>query len=286
MQRILVTTDFSANSKKAIRFAIQLASQTNIELLFYNVVVGVSIPSAFSNLHYTPFDALEVKKHQKKLEKFIETIYKDSNLTPINYKCVCELGNGIGNKIISYAKESKADFICVSARGAGVLNKLFGTTSSHLITDSPIPVFVIPNNYRIQPIKTICYASDIENIDMEIREVIALATSVKAKVKVLHYDYAVHLKGDKEKLNALALKYETDDINFHYRKTNPISPLNDQLREGILVMKPSLVVLFTKQNRSWFDRLFEPTTSTDMSFNAKTPLLVFRKKTNKMDTIR
>jgi hypothetical protein len=65
---------------------------------------------------------------------------------------------------------------------------------------------------------------------------------------------------------------------FHYRKADPTIPLNNQLRKDILVMKPSLVVLFTKQNRSWFDRLFEPTISTDMSFIAKTPLLVFRKK--------
>jgi hypothetical protein len=99
---------------------------------------------------------------------------------------------------------------------------------------------------------------------MEIREVAALATSAKAKV--LRYDYAVHLKGDKEKLNNLALKYETDDIIFHYRKTDPIYPLNDQLRKDVLVMKPSLVVLFTKQNRSWFNRLFAPTISIDMPF--------------------
>ena len=37
MKRILVTTDFSTNSKAGVRFAIQLASQTKCELTFYNV---------------------------------------------------------------------------------------------------------------------------------------------------------------------------------------------------------------------------------------------------------
>lgn len=37
MKRILVTTDFSANSKAGVRFAIQLALQTKCELVFYNV---------------------------------------------------------------------------------------------------------------------------------------------------------------------------------------------------------------------------------------------------------
>lgn len=277
MQRILVTTDFSANSKKAIRFAAQLASQTDTELLFYNVVHTVTIPSAWNVLHYSAFDTYEIEKHQNKLEKFIEEVYNDSNLTPLNYKCVYDLGSDVGSQIIDYAKENKVDFICISARGAGVLGKLFGTIPSFLITDSPIPVYVIPKNYKITPITTICYASDVENFNIEIKAVLALASSVKAKVKVLHYDYAVHLKGNKERLNDLALKYETDDIMFHYRKIDPIFPLNSQLREDVLAMKPSLVVLFTKQNRRWFDRLFATTTSIDMSFNAKTPMLVFRK---------
>lgn len=281
MQKILVTTDFSANSKKAIRFAAQLASQTNAELLFYHVVHMVTIPSAWNVLHYAPFDTYELEKHQKRLEKFIETVYKESNLRPSNYQCICDLGKDVGNQIITYAEKNEVDFICISARGAGILDKLLGTIPSYLITHSPIPVYIIPKSYRIQPITTICYASDVEDIDVEINKVFVLASSVKAKTKVLHYDYAVHLKDNKQKLSDLAVKYETDDIMFHYRKADPTIPLNHQLRKDVLVMKPSLVVLFTKQNRSWFDRLFEPTISTDMSFIAKTPLLVFRKKNKK-----
>nr|WP_294938202.1 universal stress protein [uncultured Flavobacterium sp.] len=279
MKRIVVTTDFSANSKKAIRFAIQLASQTNAELLFYNVTITIAIPSVWGSLHYAPLDALEVQKHQKKLEKFISGIYTKNGSPKINYQCVCETGPHVGSTIIAYAKRVNADFICVSARGAGagVFDKLFGTVSSHLIIESPLPVFVIPESCRVTPITTICYASDIENIDKEMPEVVALATSLKAKIKVLHYDYAVDLKGDKERLNNLALKYETDSIMFHYRRIDPMFPLCTELREDILLMKPSMLVLFTKQNRRWFERLFEPTVALDMYFNAKTPILAFRK---------
>lgn len=267
MKRIVVTTDFSVNSKRAIHFAAQLASQTYTELLFYNVVP------------MSAFDTTEVEKHRNKLKNFIEGVYRNNNMIPTNYQCVCELGNDVGSQIISYAKEVKADFICLSARGAGIFEKLFGTIPSHLITESPVPVFVIPKNYTVQPITTICYASDMENIDQEITEVVTLATSLQAKVKVLHYDYAVDLKGNKEELSNLALKYETDDIMFHYRKTDPLFPLNTQLRDDVLAMNPALVVLFTKQNRRWFERLFEPTTAADMYFNAKTPLLVYKKNT-------
>ncbi|MDR6782771.1 nucleotide-binding universal stress UspA family protein [Pedobacter africanus] len=36
MKRILVTTDFSANSKAGLRFAIQLAAQNNYQLTFFH----------------------------------------------------------------------------------------------------------------------------------------------------------------------------------------------------------------------------------------------------------
>ncbi|MDB5241021.1 MAG: Universal stress protein family [Spirosoma sp.] len=37
MKKILVTTEFSANSRAALRFAIQLASQSEVALTFLHV---------------------------------------------------------------------------------------------------------------------------------------------------------------------------------------------------------------------------------------------------------
>ena len=143
------------------------------------------------------------------------------------------------------------------------------------------PVFVIPKNYILKNFSTICYASDIENIDVEIKKVVELADSLKAKVTVLHYDYDSYLKLDKEKLNNAARKYESEKILFEYKKLNPKYTLNYHIRKDVLLIKPSLVVLFTKQNRNWFDRLFETHHSSNMSFNTKVPLLIFRKKEKK-----
>ena len=50
------------------------------------------------------------------------------------------------------------------------------------------------------------------------------------------------------------------------------------MRKEIKKEKPSMVILFTKQNRNWYDRLFLSSESADMAFNAQVPLLVFRKK--------
>jgi len=48
--------------------------------------------------------------------------------------------------------------------------------------------------------------------------------------------------------------------------------------KSIRKFKPSIVVLFTKQNRDWFERLFLSSKSADISFDTKKPLLIIPKK--------
>ena len=279
MKKILVPVDFSPNSRKAIRFAIQLASQTNTEIIFFHMV-NMIVPTSDATWDYTyyaEFQDEELQHKQNQLVKFIKTIYNDKLPSGVKYSCVCQLGNDIGDKIISFAKKHKVDFICVGARGTGVMAKLFGTIASHLLTNSPIPVFVIPKNYRLKPLSDICYASDMENPETEIKKVLELALSLGATIKVLHFDYEIGLKANQEKLTEIAQKYETKGIKFQYKKLDALYPLNDHLRKVIKLFKPSLVVLFTKQNRKWFDRLLLSSESAELSFTSKTPILVYRK---------
>lgn len=282
MKKILVTTDFSANSKKAIRFAMQLASQNNYKLVFYNVAYVTNIPNAWQTIYPDNVSHNEFKINQEKLENLIAKIHRETKLAAISYECYCEAVEGpflnVGDHILDYAVKIKANYICVSTTGSGTMSKLFGSTASALILNSIIPVFIIPKNYIQKEFSSICYASDIENIDSEIKKVVELAESVKSKVTVLHYDYDTYLKLDKEKLNNAAKKYESEKILFDYKKLNPKYTLNYHIRKDVLLLKPSLVVLFTKQNRNWFDRLFETHHSSNMSFNTKVPLLIFRKK--------
>jgi hypothetical protein len=118
----------------------------------------------------------------------------------------------------------------------------------------------------------------MENIDSEIKKVVQLSESLKAKIKVLHYDYGPYLINHKEKLSDAAQKYESEYILFHYKKLNPKYTLNYHIRKDVMLIKPSLVILFTKQNRRWFDRLFTTSHAINMSFNTKVPILIFRKE--------
>ena len=279
MSKILVTTDFSDNSKTGIRFAIQLASQNGYELVFYNAV-SLLRPTSWSSERYKNYAASEIEQHQTRLEQFISGICKKNNLTPVNFSCIVEIGIVFATQVVSYAKKIQADFICISTKGAGDIEKFFGTNSSALIETSTIPVFVIPHTYRVKPIINIWYASDLQNLADELKTVDQFSEQLKAKIQVLHYDYLVHSEETKNKFSEIHAQYQTKNISFLFKKLNIEYPLIHHLQSDIEKSKPSLLVLFTKQNRNWFDRLLLSSDAAELTFDTKTPMLVFRKHLN------
>ena len=278
MKKILVTTDFSTNSKKAIRFALQIASQMECELLFYNVI-KIMQPTIWKQSEFEEYTIAEMAQKQKQLQKFVETIFQKQNFLKVNYQCACGINMDVEEQIISFAKKNNADYICISTRCAGIIKKLFGTNTSKLINSSPIPIIVVPHNYRIKPISSLCYASDLENLSLELKTIDTFSKELKVKMIVLHYDY--DSEANRDRLSKLAAKYATEYIMFNFRELETEDILLFQMQNDIEKLNPSLLLLFTHQNKNWLERLFNPSKTGGMSFNTKIPMLVFRKKATK-----
>ena len=277
MQKILVTTDFSNNSKAGIRFAMQLAVQGNYELIFYNVV-EILKPVTWLDAMFKEFADNEVERFTLGLQKFVYQIHWKSKLPEVKYSCIAEVGLDVDKHIIAFAKKNKVDFICMSTRGAGNIAKIFGTNASEIITTSPIPVIVVPQSYRLKTIKSIVYSSDMENLEREMKHILAFNQSIHdVKLDVFHYEFLPNLEANKKHLNKLAAKFESNNIKFHFKKLEVDHSLTTQMHRDIPATKTSLLILFTKQNRNWFERLFLSSNSAEMTFNTKIPMLVFRK---------
>lgn len=275
--KIVVTTDFSTNSKKGILFAIQLAKQTNCELIFYNVV-QIFQPTIWDNSYYNVYEVDELKRSQDFLDSYIRGIFLDNNLENYNFKCISEIGVSASNEIIEFANKHKADYICVSTVGSGKWTQIFGTTASELIAFSPIPTFIIPVNYKVEPIRSLFFASDFINFDDEFQKIKLFSDPTNTTLDIYHFDYQTVLDVNENKFDIISSKHKSDKVNFHLRNLDSGKPLLEQLETEIADNKPSLVVIFTRQNRNWFDRLFLSSLSDELAFDTKTPMLVFKKE--------
>lgn len=90
---------------------------------------------------------------------------------------------------MKYAKDKHFDFICISRRGGGKLKKIFGTNTSNLILQSEVPVIAVPNTYRHNKIKSVLYATDLSDLEKEMKKVVEFANPMGAEVELLHLNY-------------------------------------------------------------------------------------------------
>jgi nucleotide-binding universal stress UspA family protein len=276
MAKILVPTDFSSNSKAGLRFAIQLASQLEYELTFFHSYYTTNLTS-MSVVEFADYEKKQADKIQKKLNQFVESVYREMDIISTNKKCVINSAVFADSNIREYAQKNKFDFICISNRGSGKLNKIFGTNTSSLISHSIVPIIAVPRNYRRSEIKSIIYASDLVNIESELKKVIEFSMPLKAKVEILHFNYSSEIKTNKNTIDELVKKYSSHNIKLHIENINLADSLISNVEAVIKRSKPSMMIMFTKQDRNFFDKIFLSSNSVSYSFNAKVPLLVFNK---------
>ncbi len=276
MKKILVTTDFSANSEAGIRFAIQLASQSQYELIFYNVFQLADI-NTWTDLNYNDAGSTHIETGADKLRKFIMAIYKKEGKKAGKVDFIIENKPDVDQSIMAYAQQIHASYICLGTRGGGVISKFLGTNASTLITKSPIPLLVVPRSYHSRPIISVLYASDLEKIEHELEVVQSFATAVNASIAVYNYDEFIDEEGVRNKQEIIARKFKSPQVTFHFEKCYLERSLLDHLKDDIQKINPSVIAMFTKQDRNWFERLFLSSKTAELGFDTRTPLLVFRK---------
>jgi nucleotide-binding universal stress UspA family protein len=276
MKKILVTTDLSYSSKTALRFAIQLASQTGYELTFLYINTAFII-DPWSAVTFAGLPEPDTKLQKQSLTKFIHTLYRQTDKEPGKINYIVESRLDVNEAILDCAKRIKADYICMSTRGGGLVNKLLGSHTTRILHDSPLPVLVVPRHYRIKKISSVLYPSDLENLESELPLIKKFAASVDALTAVYHYDYFTQEEEINKKFNKIEQKFRSDKISFHFKKLNPEVSLLRHLHIDIMKTKPSIITMFAKDDRSWFEQLFQPLKTAEKGFNTRTPMLVFKK---------
>jgi nucleotide-binding universal stress UspA family protein len=271
MEKILVTTDLSANSKPGIRFAMQLAKQRNAELIILHVFYVLKATSWSDTTYKTYFKRTE-KKLQKDLASFMRAIKRAPNTPKVSYRIELEHAMDTVESILAYAEKEAITYLCISTRGAGMIKKLFGTHTSNLIRRSDLPVIAVPKTWRLKPIEKVLYAADFKGYTRELREVVAFATPMKARIDMLHL-----IRTD-ETIREIKLEKEFENkVHVEYKKINIENTVLEGIDEVVKDRKPSVVVFFTHQNRSLMDRILFPGNAEEYCFYSKVPLLTFHK---------
>lgn len=277
MKKILVTTDFSSNSKAGMRFAIQMASQQECELTFFHSYY-IMKPTSWGEKTFTSYENNEATKIKAKLEKFVASVYAGMGIVPGKINHVISSSFITDANIMKYASDKYFDFICISRRGGGKLKKIFGTNTSNLILQSEVPVIAVPNTYRHVKIKSVLYATDLSDLEKEMKKVVEFANPLGAEIELLHLNYPSDIVYNSKVIENIIRKFPKSHIKYSLENINLLYNLVVNLQAVIKKHKPSILVMFTDQNQGFFQKLFLSSSTAEYSLNSSVPLLVYPKK--------
>ena len=144
-QRILVATDGSALSKKAVKHAIALAASTGASLVALKIVPRYPM-SFFEGSATVTIDSIKAaeSKWAEEAGAQLDSIVAEAAAAGVKAKSTVVKSDLIAESIIAAAKKHKADIVVMASHGRkGIKRILLGSEALAVLTHSEVPVLIL-----------------------------------------------------------------------------------------------------------------------------------------------
>jgi nucleotide-binding universal stress UspA family protein len=144
-QRILVATDGSALSKKAVRSAIDLAAAVDAELVVLHVVPRYPTSYFEGGIGISPQDVARTEKRwHDSGQAVVDTAAKAAETAGVKVKGVVTQSDWVADSVLATAKKHKCDLVVMASHGRrGIKRVLLGSETQHVLTHGSVPVLVL-----------------------------------------------------------------------------------------------------------------------------------------------
>lgn len=144
-RKLLVATDGSTLSKKAVRSAIDLAGALGAELVALYVVPRYPV-SYFEGGVTIP--AQEVSRIEQqwadKGQSIVDDVRKAAEAAGVKAKAVVSRSDLVAESILAAVKKNKCDLVVMASHGRkGLKRILLGSETQQVLTHSNVPVLVL-----------------------------------------------------------------------------------------------------------------------------------------------
>ncbi|HYW58326.1 MAG TPA: universal stress protein [Polaromonas sp.] len=144
-KRILVATDGSTLSRKAVSKAIELAAATGAELVALYVVPRYPIAYFDGRISISSQDIARIEKQWgDKGQAVVDAVIESAQSEGIKGKAVTSTSDLVAESIIKGAKKHKCDLVVMASHGRkGIKRILLGSETQHVLTHCSVPVLVL-----------------------------------------------------------------------------------------------------------------------------------------------
>ena len=276
MRRILVPVDFSATSKKAFRFAVDIASQTDGVILLYHLYTPERKTAFGSRETVDENNKIAEKNILKRLTRLRKKVLEETGANIVISTLVGR--TPIVNNILGFVEHNHVDMIVMGTQGATGLKKtIIGSVAAKIIAEAEVPVILIPEKYEMKKIEHVVFTTDIKKTDKRALPIVFdFAGLHDAKVTVVNMFLKLHEEDKKG-------KDEFETYAYHVQRTYNISNLHFKQIETSNVAKTMEnlstelnydVLAMARRKLQPGERLFQKSFTKEMAFMTSHPLIV------------
>ena len=274
--KILLPTDFSKNSIKAIKYAQELYKNDSCN--FYLLNVFSASGNILDNLlNMAPGNELyETAKlySENGLAQVYDMIAMSDTDNPKHHFNVISQFNNIIEAIKHTVDQKDIDMIIMGTKGETHSKKTaFGSTAINTMEKvRNCPVLVIPENAKIEHPKEIVFPTDykIHYKRRELNYLIDIATKCNAKIIILHVLEADELDKNQKEHKQLLEEILTDtNYKFHTLPHTSVMTAVNIFVES----RTSDMVAFINKKHKFFGSILTNTMVKEISFHLNVPIL-------------
>lgn len=276
MRNLLLPTDFSANSRNAISYALQLYRQ---EECLFTLLHAYKVNEYEEDSMLTPIPSksdLEKaeKETQKRLHKLVEELKQE---TSNHLHCFASVS--VNNKLVSAVKDQlpvlMPELIVIGTHGhTGSDEIVYGSNTRALMEDiSNCPILAVPAHIRREKINELVLANSfkIELAPQDLQFLLDLCKREEAPLRVLHIAEEGGLS-QKQKENKKRLKEKLKTVTHSFHNLEFLSvPLGIY---SFTESRGSGMIAFINKKHSLLENLMLNPLYQNLAHYSKVPVLV------------
>lgn len=283
---ILVPTDFSENARKALNYAVGLAVKQGYVLQLVHIYQAMTSRFGDEKFNRDIVDHAE-SEAMHELEELRQSVQKSHPDLKIGMDCI--EGDQPSTVLAQIAGKAQNELIIMGTKGAGGLkHRLMGSNTYQTITNAPIPVLAIPEEYDHFKLERAGLLSNFKNTELDILTTFTDIFGKEVQFTVLHvHERSSASQEDRAKLeneleswkNHLIEKTGVQTITWKIDSTMSRLDVSETLPDCIHHMaedKDLQMLLVSYNTKSFFQRVFSRSLVKNFAHQIHRPVFFFK----------
>ena len=263
---ILVPTDFSGNADAALRYALGLAKDFDLQLIILHAyrLLQTAVPS----VDQSPF-SIKNQWDKDTWERFKKLEKKYLKNSKVKYEFEVDVGFA-SDAILSSVEANNIQLVIMGSAGAGAMSQVLGSTTLKIIDKVNCPIMVVPSDAEYCKVNQITFAYDNKKIKKpeQLDVLVEYVRGFKSKLEVLNINSDNSTKGN----NQNTLQDQLKGTKYKYTSIQ-----SENVAEGILNYlkgKSTDILVAMKRDHGFMEKVFRYSVTRKLVLHSELPLLV------------